>query len=610
MLEKIVAELGKVAFARMITPLHRVPLFQGEIVGFDTEYDSKTARFLSYQLGYNGHGVMVTGSISVDSLAGSCLDLIGFHPGEIMLISYWSLAELQFLPVRTESFNWKEFGLGSFDCSFHSKRHNLTLHIFDLARFFDRQSLANVAKTFGLRKLDYERHKISRRDLQRADFKEYAINDAIITEQICRSLRNEYLGRGVDILDTRTPANTAATVFRLEQVREPFRNDNSPARLAGMRSAWGGRAEALERGYFSSLHEYDLASAYPNAALAIKRFPLGPDWRELSTLARSDNKHGFAKIRFRFDPSERYPCLLVAGKYAQIYPIEGETWATLPEITLARAIGCRCVLIEGWTYNSGTLALRDFLQGVVEARKTAEGAKRVALKLLANSLIGKLAQRTHTVDIDKMAKTAKEIGCSIEELFSLSWDEQAALGIEPRISVGALFMPEWNALITGYVRAQISEMVAATEAVYVATDAVWTRTKLHSVPPGYTHTRSGPGVVARTRLGMILDDKAYPHIAHHSIWSRDIAKRLLRNIDKPLRYVTKRPIKVREALREGLKIGKWVTEWRNADARWDNKRILEADGSTRPWKSVTEYEAAITAALKAQRKKNARRSAN
>lgn len=605
MLQKSIDEIGKAAFARMITPLKKAARFSGELVGFDTEYDSKTAQYICYQLGYDGRGVLVDRPITVDSLAHSVLALLGFHPGEVMLVSYWSLAELQFLPVRESSFGWREYGTGSFDCSFFSRTHKLALHIFDLARFFDRQGLAAVARIFGLEKLEYERTKIHHSDLASPRFREYAINDAIITEQIARRLRAEYLARGVDILDTRTPANTAATVFRLEKVAEPLRNDNSGARMAGMRSVWGGRAEALERGYFSCLWEYDLRSAYPSAAIALHDFPTSENWREFSSLRGVDGMRGLAHVAFDFPRDCRYPCLLVAGKHAQIYPLRGRTWTTLAELALARRMGAHIRLLEGWRYSHGTSILSDFLAAIVEERKGTQGAKKVMLKLLANSLIGKLAQRTLKIDLNKLLRLSRTYQVSLEELFSLRVDEQTALGISPQISVGALFMPEWNALITGYVRAQISDMVARSEAVYVATDAVWTRAPFTYVPSGYDLTRVGPGVVARTRLGMILDDPRNPHIAHHSIWSRRVAHLLLKNIDTPRRYVVKRPIKVREALREGSAIGKWVTEWRRADARWDQKRRLLSDGSTEPWNTLAEYDTVAHDARSAQRKKDA-----
>jgi hypothetical protein len=228
---------------------------------------------------------------------------------------------------------------------------------------------------------------------------------------------------------------------------------------------------------------------------------------------------------------------------------------------------------------------------MLEARAKVTGAQRVAYKLLCNSLIGKLAQRVSSVPLENLRKAADAAGILEDDARRLGQAELEVLGIKREMHIGSIFMPEWNALITGHVRARIGALARETDAVYIATDAVWTRKRLRKVPADLELKRQGPAVVVRTRLGLIDDGEDGTHVAHHSIWNRKAAEYAIRHLDKPRRrYVIKRPIKINEALRKGLPFGEWVTEWRASDTYWDDKRRLLANGTTEPWTNVEEYE--------------------
>lgn len=592
MLRKDVEKLGGKAYAGMIRPLHRTSEFRHPIVGFDTEYTSKKGELISYQLAHEGRTAFLTGRLDVDSLARECRKLIRTDATEVLLVTFWSLAELQFLPVVEEGYDWREYGTGSFDCTFMSERFKLALHVFDLARFFDRQSLAAVAAAFGKKKLEWDTKHVTRHALRSSLFREYAVHDAVLAAEILEDLRAEFRPYAVDPVVYRTAAGTAAAAFRRQHVTEDLRCDDNRIRLVGMRSCWGGRAEAFARGHFPQIFEYDLASAYPNAALVLGEMPHGKSWREVRTVREvSSYRGGLARVFFRFPKQARFPSLPVVTETAQLYPLSGVEWITFAEIEAAREQGASVRILEAWGYKKGTRVLSDFLQRVIAEREQATGAKRVALKLLANSLIGKFSQHVAKVDIEQLRKAAEDEGVSIEELLAMSTDERAALGIGTRVQLGSVFMPEWTALITGYVRAQLGRLIHAHPTVYCATDAIWTTERIVDPPPLLSLKREGEAIVARTRLGCIWNEDE-THVAHHSIWNRQTALRLLRAMLKGKdrqTYPVRRPIRVREALAKGIMIGKWVEEWRTADCSWDEKRKLLPDGSTLPWADVEEY---------------------
>src|SRR6185436_16169651 len=122
------------------------------VIGFDTEYDSTTRELLCYQLAGGAFEGLFENRLTVSALARIVRKNYPNSTGA-WLITFWSYAELQFLPVLSRSFGWAIYGSGSFDCSFKTG-DGYELRIFDISRFFERSSLAKVAQSFGLKKLD------------------------------------------------------------------------------------------------------------------------------------------------------------------------------------------------------------------------------------------------------------------------------------------------------------------------------------------------------------------------------------------------------------------------------------------------------------------------
>lgn len=595
--QRDIARIGEKAFGRMIRPLKRSALETAPFLGFDTEYDSKTRKFLSFQLWHGKRGKLYTGKCTVDRIAEACIDLVGSYEPRFTLVSFFSLAELQFLPVAKEAFDLREYGSGSLDCSFYSEEAGAVLSVFDIARFFDKQSLAKAALSCGLQKLEYDTTRVSAKSLCDPVFKRYAIHDAYLCYEIARQVRKEFHDAGrVDIFDAKTPASASARVFRANHVPENIRNDNNRARYVGMRGDWGGRTETYFRGTLPVVWEYDLSSAYPNAAIGFGVMPTGSDWRSVSTRRQIERCiGGIAHVGFTFPKQTRYPCIPVIEPAAQLYLLNGQAWCTFAELRLAWELGADVHILEAWGYRTGTACLADYMKNLLAARAKATGAKRVALKLQANSLIGKFAQCTDKIDLEDLRECAEREGILLEDLMQMRRDEQLALGIKKTVSVGSVFMPEWNALITGHVRAQLGRAIIVTSAVYSATDAVWTPHKWKNPHEGFSLIRSGSAILVRTRFGAILDgDAASNHIVHHSIWNRKAAGQFLErfaetgNLDDG-KYPVFRPRKFRESLKSGKPLGEWVQEFRTASAHWDNKRRLLANGDTEPFTDVNDY---------------------
>lgn len=559
-----------------------------ELVGFDTEYTSKGHELLSFQLASEKGSLFVrSDKLDPDLLAKHCRRIVHADTKHVVLLAYFSIAELQHIDVFTHAVDVLSYGQ-SVDFVFYSKRFDLLMRVFDLARFFDRMPLAKVATIYGLKKLDWSRASVTKRDVTKAGFQKYAIHDAVLCLDIATKLREGFASSGVDPLFEGTPAGCAATAYRLTLAAD-IHPPASRTRLTAMRACWGGRAEAFRRGPVGTVREYDIASAYPRAASSFACLPVKGSWSSFDRMSQTNKLvGGVAVARFQFPKSEQYPSLPVSTKHALVYPLGGFTSCTLDELRVAREMGATISIVEGFGFSRGDSSFSAYMEELLQKRAACtDPTERVALKLLANSCIGKLAQRVHDADALDLIALANKLKIPLRGRMTKA--EYEALGVRVTVRTGALWFPEWNGLITGRVRAILSRAITETQAVYSATDAVWSK----KAPTPYLGAtwdlkRKGKAIVARTRLAMMGD-----HVPHHGIWRRDIAQELLQgDIDGTIQYETEKPRKLKEAIRDQERFGEWRTLSRTADARWDCKRRLHSDGSTEPWPTQEAYEEA------------------
>ncbi len=605
------AQLGNRVYVRSIEPLKRAFKRKWPVVGFDTEYTSKLHKLICFQLWTADDGIVVEvqpgEKMTPAWIYQEASGLLGYCPSDILLPVFFSLAELQHLPVVSEGFDLREYACGSLDVSFRAGSGRF-LHIFDLQRWWSspNQKLSKAAKSVGMEKKDWNTRKVTRHDFRNKKFRDYSLHDAKLMYDMLGALREKFIEEtGVDPVVFKTPAGTAAAAFRNMHVQRKFFCDSNRARWLACKGTWGGHAEVFRRGQLKGEYkEWDFKSAYPTAVLKLGVMPIQKTWKRVRTLKDARNmRGGFCRVWFKWPKTERFPSLPVACKNAMVYPLQGESFCTLAEIRVAVDVGCDVKILEAWGYRKGTTALKDFLQWTLENRKTATGAGQVMYKLLGNSIIGKFAQRISKVPIDEYFKLAEEWNVYLDELFELSTDELEALGAQTMVSVGPVWMPEWNGLITGYTRAALAQMIRTGEAVYCHTDSVWTKKKPKSDMLPFDMKTCGPVKIVRTRFGCIgepITRKAVlsktTHVAHHSVWNLTAACQMLSKFTGQTftrKYPIRRPLKLRESIKTNRNPGEWVEEWRCASTKWDHKRRLHKDGTTSPWKTVEKYLEAV-----------------
>lgn len=163
---------------------------------------------------------------------------------------------------------------------------------------------------------------------------------------------------------------------------------------------FGGRNEAYVHGVYSgALTDYDLKGAYTSGLAQFRT----PAWREaehttaLDRLARVDALT-VAHIRFAFPTPVRFPVFAVPVDNGLVFPREGETYATAPELVVALALGASIEVLAGliipWAPGIGHRPFVAFTSHInAERKRHPKGTPEELLaKECGNSLYGKLAQ--------------------------------------------------------------------------------------------------------------------------------------------------------------------------------------------------------------------------
>lgn len=579
--------LGRVPFARGLAPLRRPKVTPAQTLGLDAEF-TKRGKLVSWQLA-GARGVrLFEPPLTIQKLMLEASQLVDDQACKLFLFaSFWSLAELGHLPVLEQATGLRMFGQ-SVDADFTVG--DVTLRVLDLARFFPGESLASVARSFGWEKKDcpVDFEDIGCDCLNIADFVTYALEDARLARDIYNALAAQF---SADLTSYPTAASVAAASYRLDFLRDDYGPPAPSVRRLALLSCHGGRAEAFHRGPVRRCYGYDLKSAYPQAVLDLERMPTPDMWHETERIdARSV---GFVEGWFTFPAGELYPCLPINVDGVLVYPLAGFGVFTFDEWCYARSIGAELRVLRAWSAPAkrGDDSLARFESSLMIQRANSTGARRVAAKLAANAVIGKMAQRVRIVDYGGFLTFCRAGGWTVAEGVGTPVEMIRALGFDRGVSLGGCYCPEWTSLVMGRVRARISKLARDSRAVYVHTDSVWTRDKIESPPADLELRERGQAIVVRAMFGLIGK-----RLAHHGITRDDIALQVIRAIEfgesPPLSYVTKRPKGLRESLRKGLKLGGPLEEVRECGSAWDQKRRLANDGSTAPWNNPLDFRLA------------------
>jgi len=593
--DELIEKFGKKAFVQSIKPYHGKISDEVAVFGLDTEYvpvDNQPSKLICWQLASDFGVKLISGKkLSLKEMYIEAKKMVKQKRYKTyVFVVYFAIAELQFLDVN----DWvvSEFK-GKY--RFSQRYGDGRVLIVDLFDWYQHQSLAKVAKLWGLEKMDYpigetvqkiEKEEMTISELLRdKKFIEYAKVDAVLCQKIYSRLREYFIKEfGVDIVSTMTPANTAASIFR-RNLKESIEQHDTKLRKLALQCCWGGRMECLFRGEKELVYEYDATGHHPNSAIALKKLPLESDWEVTTNLnVWLSGISGLGRVYFKFPDDERYPCLPVYHEDALLFPLEGVSRCSVSEVRLAKEKKAKLILLVGYYYKDGTTILTESLRRFQDIRnKSSDSAERQILKLFSNSIIGKLFQKNSGVDLKKVQAYAKEHEIPFDVAVRLK-----GVDFEGEVTVGSCFYPEWYALILGYARANISRQSSIYKALVISSDSFVIEQFLGEtlLAEGLTYNLKHQGklVSYRTRFYRVGEK-----LAHHAVHSKEAAEDVLNEFKEGVfSYRYSRFTHLREALRDRKAFGsrKWMPMTTNLG--FDFKRRLNEDGTTVPLVNVEE----------------------
>lgn len=261
------------------------------------------------------------------------------------------------------------------------------------------------------------------------------------------------------------------------------------------RSYFGGRFEVIERGTIEDVISYDINSAYP-AVLRTLPDPATVWWERverpsLQTLEQAD--YGFIRAIVSTAPERPLQPFAVrkAGRLTfptlDRYPVT----VTLPEFLYAARSGLlrEATITEAWVGRAdrGTVYPYAFIDDIYRKRQElkAEGNDKAqaVLKIVINSLYGKLAQLTESLGVTPGDGTwRKHWRWQPIEMFPphlREWLETEGIEVHRQTKAGSYFNPVLASYVTASVRLQLLKTVVGQgfedDIILLATDSVTLR---------------------------------------------------------------------------------------------------------------------------------------
>jgi hypothetical protein len=211
----------------------------------------------------------------------------------------------------------------------------------------------------------------------------------------------------------------------------------------------GGRGEAFGHGptEIGIWRDFDLKAAYTTALCLLKPLDYAGARKSLYVDEYTPDVMGIAQVRFAFPDGTRFPGLPIRDDDLLLWPLEGVSVCTAPEITLAVSLGATVEILDGMIipWASDIPIFEGFTRFVQECRAAAGLGSLLAQiwKEIGNSLYGKIAQAVH---ISRVFDTFQ--------------------GIHSDMPPSAITSSWHAAYITGLCRAVIGELLAGVPAEY------------------------------------------------------------------------------------------------------------------------------------------------
>jgi hypothetical protein len=378
--------------------------------------------------------------------------------------------------------------------------------LIDTFAFF-KSSLARLAETFKLPPKLPKPRGLGRRRYDGKEwsaFRRYALRDA--ETAFALGMEIERFHERYDIPATLSAPKMSATIFKrkyLEKGRELPANPRDLDEASVLSYHGGKNGLYTEPGIYRRVYVYDINSAYPFAMTQIPSF-LGAEYRWVKNPLRQ----GFNRILKRgqlavgiycisgeslpkmYNPLRDHEFRSVVGTFDRI-------WVTSYELATLRRHGFVSGMVcdEGYTLvpHEKENPLASFARHFYDLKSREKGGLREFYKIVLNSLYGKFIQN---VLEDVPENIADMVGRELK-------------GDERVFQAGGLWNPFLATLITGYVRAYLTELEIEYGSLHSSTDSVMT---VRPIPTSQelgalSLKTKGTALLLRPKLYLVWDAK-------------------------------------------------------------------------------------------------------
>lgn len=395
----------------------------------------------------------------------------------------------------------KWFSVTRFEASYDKQTNSSAkthLKIYDLFGFFAKKFTKAYEELIGPVPQAVKEGKESRDDFYQLGI-EYVERYWRIEIQMLRELAEELRNRlyNVDLRITQWhgPGALASYVLRKHRIQDAKSVCPRPVRTAAKYGYAGGRFEIFRLGRTSgkTIYSLDINSAYPYGISQLPNLRSGT-WSHVSGTSKKLAKFGIYRVRLL--PTLQRPILGIlpgplfhrdhVGNISYPWVLEGWYWS--PEVrNLRRLDPSTYTILEGWEYTGWKTNHLPFswVKEVYDERrrlKEVGDGSQLALKLLLNSLYGKMAQRVGWNEDLKLPPTWHQLewaGWVTSLCRAMLWDLMSQIPFEDLIAVetDGLYttMPPQNLGISNSKSLGKWEIQEYDEIMYVQSGMAWLR---------------------------------------------------------------------------------------------------------------------------------------
>lgn len=307
----------------------------------------------------------------------------------------------------------------------------------------------------------------------------YNLRDSEITYKFMKFLIRSFEKLGATFKNT--IASTSMSLFKNKYLKEHYFQPDVNILLEQFESYYGGRTEALKRGYFEDKFYYDFNSLYPDVMR--NKFP-DPNTLRITnknSIKYIKNYEGISKVDVYIFPC-KYPLLPHRKDNGRVIFPCGNISGWYTHIELREAIKHGAVIKHIYKthyYKETCDPFKEFVEDMYSLRKDYQkinSSMEYVVKIVMNSLYGKFGQKF--IDRDNWVHEAQ---FTLSDLESHKYIERKGdyIRVSSKYSKPSAFcVPIWASYVTSYARIKLHRAILETEPIYCDTDSLITHKEL------------------------------------------------------------------------------------------------------------------------------------